>query len=152
MCRQRRTAVTEKRVSRIEAKQIQASVLPDAHVPSDLVTIDPAVLALLKALPVAEDNASFEERVAFYTERIGSNLKAVRATLVAKDFRKLEGLACELSTNALMVGAVRILSSSYELQNAARLGDGTIAETLADQLDMEFLWAQDGLKDAAALK
>lgn len=151
--------MADKRVSKVEAKHIsQSSARPDERGGSvtekegSRVTIDHAVLALLKSIPLTDETPSFEERVALYADRIGANLKAVRSSLRAKDVVKLETLACELSTNALMVGAVRILSSSYELQNAARLGDWTIAETLADQLDTEFLWAQDGLKEAASLK
>lgn len=114
----------------------------------DEPAIDVSVLKMLKSLDLQDHGVSFSERVAMFADKIAVNLKSLRASLGKQDFRSLETLACELSANALMVGAVKILSSSYALQSAARLGDMPIAMSIADQLELEFVWAKQGLEEA----
>ncbi len=114
----------------------------------DEPAIDLSVLQMLKGLDLQEHGVDFSERIAVFSDKIATNLKSLRASLGKHDFRLLESLACELSANALMVGAVKILSSSYALQNAARLGDLSIAIHIADQLELEFVWAKQGLEEA----
>lgn len=127
-----------------------ASKVSAKHVGQDQyeAAIDVSVLKMLKSLDLPEHGMNFSERIAMFADKIAANLKTLRASIRKQDFRLVETLACELSANALMVGAVKILSSSYALQSAARLGDMPIAVSIADQLELEFVWAKQGLEEA----
>lgn len=133
--------MTTKLTSKVLAKHVGPDKKSDP-------AIDVSVLRMLKSLDLQEHGVEFSERVTMFADKIAVNLKSLRASIGMRDFRLLETLACELSANALMVGAVKILSSSYALQNAARLGDMPIAVSIADQLELEFVWAKQGLEEA----
>ncbi len=130
----------------LEISAIHSDLPPSARAHDPAVVIDEEVIGMLKALQFPNDEEKFSDRIALSLEKVGANLKKARITAGRLDGRELEEAACELSKNALMIGAVNLMKGSYELQACARRADWESAMEAISVLEIEYFRAQQGLK------
>lgn len=98
--------------------------------------VDAQILQLLKSLTGPND-LDFSELLSTHLEKISCDLRLAYHFLGAGDRSGLDGLAQQLTQNALKVGAVQILSSAIELQGLARWGAFSDIEQLLGNLELE---------------
>ncbi|MFW7378014.1 MAG: hypothetical protein ACOH5I_04330 [Oligoflexus sp.] len=111
-------------------------------------SIDSHMLDWLKSLDLPEKaEGSFVESLGIYLEQLGNTLQKARRELHGTNPTSLEGIALDLSHNALKIGAINILRASFELQNLARCGAYRDAQDIVDQIEVEYLKVQQSLEN-----
>src|SRR5690606_22452569 len=109
-CWAKEEPVAERQTPKVKGKQIDSGLAQDEE---QKPVIDISLLDMLKSLDLSHYGESFAERLATFSQKIGANLRALRDTLYQRDCSRIENIACELSNHALMVGATRMMQSSY---------------------------------------
>lgn len=109
-------------------------------------SVDHNMLEMLKGLDLPNSKLGFGDTIEGYSLNMLNALKHARKYLENGDNKSLEEAALEISQNALRVGAINILKSSYELQSVARYKDFTEAETIVESLELEYLKVRQDLE------
>lgn len=106
--------------------------------------VDSQILELLKSLNGPND-LDFSQLLSTNLEKIACDLRLAFQSASARDRVGLDGLAQQLTQNALKVGAVQILSSAIELQGLARWGDFPAIEQLLGNLEVQLTEVKEQL-------
>jgi hypothetical protein len=123
--------------------QVVAQELPN----STAMGIDTQMLEMLKSLHLPEHGAgNFSAALAFYTANLGTALREARRQLADQNHQQLESKALDISQNALKMGASRMLSSAFALQNLARCRAFTEASSIIDEIETEYRKVLQGLE------
>lgn len=109
-------------------------------------SIDPKMIDMIKGLKLNDSKLGFSDSIASYSANMMNALKHARKYLESGDKNSLEEAALELSQNALRVGAINILKSSFELQSVARYSDFKEAESIVQSLELEYLKVRQDLE------
>ena len=125
--------------NKVEPGVIAGRLTKNANSSSNPPAIDAAVLEMLRGLSLPPETNTFGEALASYADELASALKKAHQSLAACDELELEQTALDVSQHSLRVGAVNMLRSSFELRNLARLKDFHQAQTIVENLELEYL-------------
>ncbi len=131
-----------------DPKKVLPKVIPNKiGVETKKLSIDHAVIEMLRSLELPDNTTDFSESLAIYAEKLAFSLKEAHQSLIEKNEASLEAAALKLSQHALRIGAVKMLRSSYELQNVARCCDFQEAAAIVEGLQIEYLRVRQDLEN-----
>ena len=129
-----------------ESNKVRKKTISPGLGVSDTKSVDTTMLEMLKRLDSPKSELGFGDALSAYSEGKLKSLKEARKFLEKNDGTSLEEAALQLSNQALRVGAVNMLKSSFELQSVARYKDFEEAETIVQSLELEYLRVRQDLE------
>ncbi len=106
-------------------------------------SLDFSLIEMAKNLDQNQQPLLFSDRMKALYEKVSLDMRLCRNFLERRDSEGIDKIAQQITQNALMMGAQKIIKTSVEMQASARIEDFKEIELIVGEMEQELLLIKD---------